>query len=274
MATLPEPKAWLWPGTRLRIATVLVDADTPLAGSEIAQILDVHTSNVNRELVALEQAHLVTVQPPDPADAPAPGRPSRYWRLSTEQRRIAEGVLTPNPTPRRPQHTSRAARTTRQERQRPSVGGRHNTQREDPSRSVHAGRGDELVFADVSGDQVVDLMALLAKRQAHTPLRWAALCGDELLMAFDGPAGPTAALDLMAALKVGGSKGLRRATVARVWPGDEFLAQARASAGGDDGAGSATEGRPDGSRATPRVEPEAPAEPRARGEGQGNGTQE
>jgi hypothetical protein len=130
------------------------------------------------------------------------------------------------------------------------------------------------VIADVSGGHVVDLMALLAKRQAHTPLRWTALCGDELLMAFDGPAGLTAALDLMAVLKVGGSKGLRRATVARVWPGDEFLAQARALAGGDDGAGSATQGMPDALRGTPRVEREGPAEPRARDEGQGNRTQE
>ena len=81
-----DRQGWLSPGTRIRIARILVDAETPLPGSEIAQALGTNTSNVNRELVALEQARLVTKRSPDPADVPAAGRPSRYWALDEVQR--------------------------------------------------------------------------------------------------------------------------------------------------------------------------------------------
>lgn len=237
MGASPEPGDWLWPGTRLRIANVLVEAEGALTGSEIARVLNADPSNINKELVALETAGLVGLRPPDPAEPPPPHRPSRYWILDADQRGIAESVLSTNPEPRRPPRRAKEPdnRQPRRARLAAPVAARTDitavAQYARTASSTGITSGMELVIAKVDRDRIVDLMSVLAESQARPRAAWTALCGDELIFAFSESPPADHALDLMAVLDPARRGEIRRATVARVWPREGFIEHARSSAG-------------------------------------------
>jgi hypothetical protein len=228
MVDTSEHRAWLWPGTRLRIARVLVDADGPLPGSAVASTLSMDTSNVNKELVALEKVGLISIRRPYPEEPTGFGRPSRYWILDPDQRQSAEMALSEQPEPQRPARRTRtpAAQTNDAPKHDMSVGEADDDGPAAPLPVTECfGRGAELVIADVADSRVIDLMAVLADAEAQVRPAWAALCGDELVFAFSDATATGEALDLMAILKAPTNGRVRRATVAQMWPGDRFIRQ-------------------------------------------------
>lgn len=229
MASTPDRNAWLWPRNRLRIAQVLVDADGPMPGSAIGTALNMDTSNVNKQLGALGAAECVSVRPPDPEESVSVGRPSRYWALDAEQRKTAEQVLAEDVQPQPParggsdgviqkvDNEARGAST-------PPAAERH------ANSTPCLAAGSELVIAAVPGSRLIDLMAVLAANQEAPRPTWTALCGDQLVFAFDEPDPPGRALDLMSILKNVTEGRIRRSTVTRVWLGEELEQQAAALA--------------------------------------------
>ena len=228
MAERSAPEAWLWPPLRLRLARALLDEEQPVTGAHLGAALGTYASNVNKHLVPLEAEGLVTLHRPDAAEPSVVGRPSRYWSLSDAQRAIASD-LPDEPLTRAPPTTEAASNERTDEVDGSSDDARPPVtvvaELPTDASSAGLGAGQEIVVAEAGPERLLDLFAVLADAAPIDHAQWAALCNDEVWLAFGGAGRADAAIDLLAVLAGAGIPG-RRTTVSGTWSASNFRALA------------------------------------------------
>jgi hypothetical protein len=189
---------WTAPEIRVAIGRALLQARGPQTAKDLAALIEKDQSNVKKEADRMAVLDLITGVSPS-ARATGGRPPTIAYGLTAVQRARAEREL---PAPRLP------------------VGGTTGLFR----------RGQEVVTAAAGPEHLGDLLDVLAGTQSVRRAAWAAVCGEQVLVVFEGsdPAGP--ALDLLAILNAARVPA-RRATVARVGPARELVHRARETAG-------------------------------------------
>jgi hypothetical protein len=198
MAAEESRARWTAPEIRVAIGLALLQARGPRTAKELAALIEKDQSNAKKEADRMVLLDLITGA--SPSSRATGGRPPTVaYVLTPEQRARTEHEL---PAPRLP------------------VGGTTGLFR----------RGQEVVTAAAGPEHLGGLLDVLAETQSVRRAAWAAICGEQVLVVFEGsdPAGP--ALDLLAILDAARVPA-RRATVARVGPARELVHRARETAG-------------------------------------------
>lgn len=196
MANDENGAAWGAPNLRVRIGRELLAADRPRTAKELEAPLQIHQSNIKKEADRMVSLGLIACVD-EPGGRSTVGRPPKAaFTLTSEQRERAADKL--------PDAAALPASDT--------IG--------------LLRRGQEIVAASAAPEHIQDLLHVLAQAQTASRAAWVAVCGQEVLIVFDGtdPAGP--ALDLLTVLDAARVPG-RRATVARVRPTKELIRHAR-----------------------------------------------
>jgi hypothetical protein len=186
---------WSAPIMRVRIGHELLAADKPMTAKELGDSLRGDQSNIKKEADRMASLGLIKCVA-GPSGRAVPGRPPKVAFILT------------------------AAQRERAARELPDV---------NPPDSNAIGllkRGQEIVVASADRDHLQDLLHVLVQAQGAAQAAWVAVCGDELLLIFDGPDPAEPALDLLAVLD-GARVPSRRATVARVRPTRDLIRHAR-----------------------------------------------
>jgi hypothetical protein len=204
MVATGDRPTWAGPELRVAIGRALVTAPGPLTAKDLEVATGTHQSNVRREAQRMAQLGLVT-RVPNPERRTARGAsPKTAFTLGPAQRRRAKrelaGRVAAAPTRRRPQ--------AKLETSAAEIG--------------QLRRGQELVIAPTYAASLPALIDSLRSAEPDPDAAWAALSGEELLVAFEGDDPAGAALKLLAALAEAGIPA-RRASVARVGRLGEFF---------------------------------------------------
>lgn len=182
---------------RVLIGHALLEHESALTAKELEARCQTHQSNIKKEADRMADSGLISRLPWQSSRGGGGRRPNAAYALTPGQRRRAAAELPP-----------RAASSD--------------------SEIGRLERGQEIVSARVDSQHVQDLMHVLAESQSAAEASWVAVCGQDLLLVFEGadPAAP--AIDLLALLDAARIPGYR-SSVARVRPAAELISHARRS---------------------------------------------
>jgi hypothetical protein len=198
MAALHDGGTWNAPPLRVRIGHALLRTEEPKTAKELALSIHTHQSNVKKEADRTAELGLITASSDLSRAAARPGRPAQIaYLLSSEQRLRAEADLPAKAT------TRSTATTIR--------------------------RGQEVVTAAADADHLGDLLHVLAEANVLESATWVAVCGQEMLIAFDEPDPIVPALSLVAVLDAARIPS-RHASVSSAGPVAEVIDMARGAA--------------------------------------------
>jgi DNA-binding MarR family transcriptional regulator len=169
MMALSGIETWETPDLRAGIGHVLLSAHKPVTANQLAEQLRKDQSNVKKEADRAGRLGLLTLCHDPPAPFAKGRRPRSAYILTSKQRSRARAEL--------PKHVP----------PEPGVVGLLQ-------------RGQELVTAAAAPPHLDDLLHVLSEAEAVKEAAWLAMCGDELLFAFDGPDPVNPALALLALL--------------------------------------------------------------------------
>jgi hypothetical protein len=175
---------WETPPLRVSIGHALLATVGAVTANQLAASLRKNQSNVKKEADRAARLGLITLcsDPPPPATQ---GRPARTaYRLTSKQRSRA-GAELPKWTPSQPGAIGRLQ------------------------------RGQELVAATAAPPHTSDLLHVIAEAEEAQKAAWLALCGEEMLFAFDGPDPVSSAFALLTLLDAAEIPA-RRGTISQV----------------------------------------------------------
>jgi len=188
---------WETPPLRVSIGHALLTTLGAMTANQLAIRLQKHQSNVKKEADRSARLGLVSLCP-DPPSSASRGRPARSaYKLSPGQRSRAEAEL-----PERQPAFSR------------------------PITAGHLQRGQEIVSATAAPPHTNDLLHVIAEAEEARKAAWLALCGEEMLFAFDGPDPAGSALALLALLDAARIPA-QRGTISQVSPANDAIDRAR-----------------------------------------------
>jgi hypothetical protein len=186
---------WETPPLRVSIGHALLATQGAVTANQLAASVRKNQSNVKKEADRAARLGLITLCS-DPPPSATRGRPARTaYRLTSKQRSRARAEL--------PKWA--------------------------PSQSGAIGRlrrGQELVAAAAAAPHTGDLLHVIAEAEEAQKAAWLALCGEEMLFAFDGPDPVSSALALLALLDAARIPA-RRGTVSQLNTPENAVERAR-----------------------------------------------